>query len=199
MNNAKRLACAGMIVISMAAVSVHADDQASGTIQKPSPALGPNDLGLIFSTDNILLGLESYQAGLGVKIGWGKICLRGAFDFLINGASRSFSLNIGATGEYHLAPGPISPYVGGYAQIGYMYQGDLLCAFPFSIGAVAGVEVFIFDFLSIFVEYCLALDFTVTTDLQTSQTTFDYLVDTRLGNGAKLGIVLYFMRIGDKK
>jgi hypothetical protein len=199
MNNAKRLASAVIIFFCLATVAVRAETQASSAPRKILPLQGPNDLGLIFSTGNILLDLESYQGGLGGKIGWGDLCLRGVFDFLINGASRSFSLNIGATGEYHLAPGPISPYVGGYAQIGYMYQDNLLFAFPFSLGVVAGVEVFIFDFLSIFAEYSLAFDFIVTTDLQTSQTTFDYLVDTRMGNGSRLGVVIYFTRIGDKK
>ena len=61
------------------------------------------------------------------------------------------------------------------------------------------MEVFLFDFLSVFAEYSLAADFTLTTNLQTAQTTFDYLVDTRMGNDSKLGIVLYFMRAGVKK
>ena len=105
-------------------------------------------------------------------------------------------INAGATGEYHLVPGTVSPYVGGYAVLGYMRQNDSIAAVPFSLGVVAGVEVFIFDFLSIFAEYTLAFDFIVTNDLQTSQTTFDYLVDTRIGNSSKIGIVVYLMRIG---
>jgi hypothetical protein len=201
MNRARKVVCESVIIFClMAMLAARADAQTSGSTSKVSPLQGPADLGIIFSTGNILLDLESYQGGLGAKIGWGNLCLRGVFDFLVNGASRSFSLNIGAAGEYHLAPaGPISPYIGGNAQIGYMYQGAVLSAFPFSVGAVAGVEVFIFDFLSVFAEYCLAFDFTVTTDLQTSQTTFDYLVDTRMGNSSKLGIVIYFKRVGNKR
>ena len=193
MNKSREIAMASIVFIFMAGIGARADTQPLSTAQ------GSNDLGLVFSAANLLLGLEGYQAGLGGKIGWGKLSLRVAFDFVLNGSSNSYSINAGATGEYHLAPGPVSPYIGAFAQFGYMYQGNLSSAVPFSLGAVAGVEVFIFDFLSVFAEYTLAFDFTVTNDFQTSQTTFDYLVDTRMGNGSKLGIVLYFMRIGEKK
>ena len=198
--NKKRVLCVSIVFFfCIATVAICADAQASDRTPKLSPIPGPTDVGIIFSTSNILLDLESYQGGLGAKIGWGNLGLRGAFDIVFNSGSSSFSVNAGATGEYHLAPRPISPYVGGYAQIGYSRQGSLLSTVPFSVGAVAGVEVTIFDFLSVFAEYCFALDFTVTTDLQTSQTTFDYLIDTRMGNSAKLGIVVYVMRAGARK
>lgn len=120
-------------------------------------------------------------------------------DFLLSSASSSFSVNAGATGEYHLAPGPVSPYLGAYAQVGYSLQENVIWTVPLSVGGVAGVEVSILDFISVFAEYCLAADFTFTTDLETSKTTFDYLVDTRLGNGSKLGIVVYLTRFPVKK
>jgi hypothetical protein len=161
-----------------------------------SPAKGPSDLGVIFNTTDLLFGLESYQAGLGAKIGFGNRCLRGLFDFTVNGSSNSFAMNFGETIEYHLIPGPISPYIGASAGAGYMTQSNITSAMTFSLGAIAGVEVFIFDFLSVFAEYALAADFTYTTDLQSSQSTFDYLIDTRMGNNAKLGIVIYLMRSG---
>ncbi len=66
----------------------------------------------------------------------------------------------------------------------------------FSVGAVAGVEFFPLKFLSLFVEYTLAADFTLTTDLSSSTTTFDYLVDMRMGNESTIGIIVYFMRSG---
>jgi len=163
-----------------------------------SSAKGSYDLGLIFNTSDLLLGLESYQAGLGAKIGWGNLCLRGLFDFTINGSSKSFALNVGTAGEYHLIPGPISPYVGVSAGGGYMTQSKVISVLSFSLGALAGVEVFILDFLSVFAEYALVADFTNTKDLPSSQNTFDYLINTRMGNNAKLGIVIYFMRSGAK-
>ena len=166
---------------------------------RQSPAAGEPSIGIVFSASNILLDVESYEGGLGAKFAKGDLSLRGTFDFLLSGASDTFSVNAGATGEYHLSPGRISPYVGAFAQLGYMRQGGLMSAVPVSLGAVAGVEVFIFDFLSIFAEYCLACDLTLTTDLQTSQTTFDYVVDTRMGNSSKLGITVYVTSIRPRK
>lgn len=67
-------------------------------------------------------------------------------------------------------------------------------AVSFSLAALAGVEVFILDFLSVFAEYAIGADFTNTKDFQTGQSTFDYLISTGMGNNAKLGIVIYVMR-----
>lgn len=180
------------IFLSINAASVVA--QGDSLIPSVSPAKGPYDLGVIFNTNDLLLGLESYQAGLGAKIGWGNIFLRGLFNFTLNGSSNSYGLDAGAAVEYHLIPGPISPYVGASIGGGYMTQNKVTSVVTFSFAALAGVEVFVLDFLSVFAEYAVQADLTNTTDIQVSQSTFDYLIDTRMGNGAKLGIVIYFMR-----
>jgi len=173
---------------------------ADGTSLIPnlSPTKGSTDLGIIFNTNDLVFGLQSYQAGLGAKIGWGSLSLRGLMDFTINGSSQSYAIDGGATLEYHLIPGPISPYIGAFVGGGYMTQTNVTSAVSFSVGALAGVEVFIFDFLSVFAEYAIEADFTNTTDLQTSQSTFDYLINTRMGNTAQLGVVIYFQRSGAK-
>jgi len=163
-------------------------------IPNVATAKGPVDAGAIFDTNDLLFGLESYEAGLGAKIGWGKLCLRGLFDFTINGSSQSYAVDIGTTLEYHFISGPVSPYVGGSVSLGYMTQSNVTSAVTCSLGAVAGIEVFVFDFLSVFAEYEVAADLTNTTDLQTSQSTFDYLISTQMGNSASLGVVIYFMR-----
>ena len=163
-------------------------------IPNASTTKGPIDIGAIFNTNNLLFGLESYQAGIGVKIGWRKLCLRGLFDFTINGSSQSYAVDIGTTVEYHFIPGPVSPYVGASVSFGYMTQSNVTSAITCSLGAVAGIELFIFDFFSVFAEYEVAADLIDTTDFQTSQSTFDYLINTRMGNSASLGVVIYFMR-----
>jgi len=194
-----RFATIVISILLLQTMLIGAESPPSSTPNKSSPTKTPRDVGLIFNTANILLELEGYQAGFGVKFGRDKLYLRPLLDLVVNGSSDSFALSAGATFEYHLFTGQVSPYIGGCVQAGYMRQGDLTSAIPFSIGAIAGAEVFIFDFLSIFAEYSLAADFTVTTDLQTSQSTFDYLIDTRMGNGSKIGIVIYFLRASTKK
>ena len=91
-------------------------------------------------------------------------------------------MDLGTTVEYHFIPGPVSPYVGASVSLGYMTQSNVTSAVTGSLGAVAGIEVFILDFLSVFAEYEVAADLTDTTDLQTSQSTFDYCEAVGRGN-----------------
>jgi hypothetical protein len=196
----RRLLCAGIVIaLCAAAGAAWADTQPADRSQKLTPLNGPVDAGIIFSTSNILLGLESYEGGLGGKVGFGNLGLRGNFDFQLNGAANAFSVALGVTGEYHLIMQQISPYFGLFTQLGYTSQANVLSAVPFSVGAVAGVEVFIFDFLSVFAEYSFSIDLTLTNNLQTSQTNFDYLIHTSMGNHSKIGVVLYVMRAAAKK
>ena len=194
------LTCVCFLIALLGTISANAQTKAPNPVQKLDIAQGSYDLGLIFNTSNILLDLESYQGGLGLKIARDKLSLRGLFGLVLNGASDSFSLNAGAAIQYYLLPGSsIAPYVGGSAGGGYMRQGNAISMVVLSVGALAGVEVFLFDFLSVFAEYAIAGDFTFSTDLASSQTTFDCLVDTGMGNNSRLGIVIYFMRAMKKK
>ena len=168
--------------------------QGGSLIPGLSPAKGSNDIGIVFSASDLFLDLQSYQGGLGAKMGWGKYSLRGLLDFSADSAMRAYGVSVGVTAEYHLVPGPISPYLGASAGTGYVTQAAVSSVLSFSVEAVAGVEVFIADFLSVFAEYALGASFTSTTDLTTSQNTFDYMISTGMGNKAKLGIVIYFMR-----
>jgi hypothetical protein len=173
---------------------------ADGTAALPglSPTKGPCDLGVIFNTSDLLLGLESYQGALGAEIGWDGLALRGLFDFTINGSSETLGAELGAAFVYHLVTGVISPYVGASASGAFMTTANVTSAWTFTLGSLAGVEVLVLDFLSIFAEYEIGADLVATTNLQSSQTTFDYLIATRMGNNAKIGVVIYFMRSGAK-
>jgi hypothetical protein len=196
----RQLTCVCFSIALLGAFAANAQTKASSPVQKLEIAQGSCDLGLIFNTSSILLDLESYQAGIGLKIGRDKVSFRGLFDLVLNGASDSFSLNAGAAIQYYLLPGSsLAPYIGSSVGGGYMRQGDALSMVVLSVGALAGVEVFLFDFLSVFAEYAITGDFTFSTDIPSSQTTFDYLVDTGMGNKSKLGIVIYFMRAMKKK
>ena len=196
----RRLTSVCFLIALVGAIAANAQTKAPSPVQKLDLAQGSYDLGLIFNTSSILLDLESYQAGLGLKIGRDKVSFRGLFDLVLNGASDSFSLNAGAAIQYYLLPGSsIAPYIGGSAGGAYMRQADVISMVVLSVGALAGVEVFLLDYLSVFAEYAITADFTISTDLPSSQTTFDYLVDTGMGNKSKIGIVIYFMRAMKKK
>jgi hypothetical protein len=183
-----------LVAVLLIIVTPSAIAEGGSLIANLSPAKAPVDVGIIFNANDLLLGLEGYQGGIGAKVGWGKVSIRGLFDFTVNQSDKAFGVNLGVAGEYHLVPGPISPYVGASLGGGYVTQSSVSTAVSFSLGAIAGVEVFIADFLSVFAEYTLAANFTHTTDLQTSQSTSDYLISTGMGNNAKLGIVIYILR-----
>ena len=121
---------------------------------------------MIFNTGDILLDLESYQGGLGAKIGMDKYVLRGMVDILLNTDFNPFSLTLGAVLEKHILPGPVSLYWGPCLEMGVTILNNRFDADNWtqniawellSAGGVFGIELFIFEFLSVFVEYQLAL------------------------------------------
>jgi hypothetical protein len=173
------------------------------------PAAGERDLGVIFNTNDILLDLESYQGGVGAKIGLGQYVLRPMADILLNTDFNPFSLTLGAVLEKHLLPGPVSLYWGPSLEMGVTILNNRFDADNWtqniawellSAGCVAGFELFIFDFLSVFAEYNLALTLGLNTDrmsvagVESSTTEFTYKLDLGLGNSAMFGIVVYLTR-----
>ena len=169
------------------------------------------DMALIFNTTDILLDVGSYQGGIGFKIGRDKLYFRMLFDFFLSNASNAFSISLGNSLEYHFLPGRVSPYFGGYLNLGFTYlKSEIspdtwtkLTSIPFSLGGIFGVEVFIFDFLSIFAEYSLGFNFDILLTEQsflgakTKTSELNYIFNTGIGNESKIGITIYFIRIMD--
>jgi len=173
------------------------------------PAAGERDLGVIFNTGDILLDLESYQGGVGAKIGLGPYVLRPMADILLNTDFNPFSLTLGAVLEKHILPGPVSLYWGPSAEMGVTILNNRFDADNWtqtitwellSAGCVAGIELFILESLSVFVEYSLALTLGLNTTRTSvagsvsSNTEFSYKLDLGLGNQTMLGLVFYFKR-----
>jgi len=163
------------------------DDGIKGqTIRSSS---GNRTIGIIFNAGDALGGIESYQMGVGIKYGGSNdLRYRGLTDIAYSGSTDSFQAIFGLALEKHFLPEPISPYYGAFANVGWEKSGDI-SNIPLSIGAMIGAEVFAFDFLSFFAEYCVAAD--MRFGLGESKS-FDYLIGTRMGNDAKIGVVVYF-------
>ena len=169
----------------------------------------PYKTGIIFNVSSILLEAESYQGGIGIKRyfkeDW---AYRAAIDFGYSSSSNSWLVSFGNTFEYHVSSGNISPYVGFFFDIGYATYKDetdsqnwtKVWSVPFSTGPLLGVEIKIFNVLSLFVEYGIAFDlvYTSTTNsvngIETDESTQSYGVNTGMGNDSKIGIVIYFNR-----
>ncbi len=166
----------------------------------------PQAVGLIFNSSN-LINLESYQAGIGVKL---RTVDNSAFRFLLDvfysNSLDTFSSTLGVAYEKHFLPGQVSPYWGGLIQGGYLGQTSKTDSdnwtkngsFLVSSGLVVGVEYYVLENISVFAEYGALFSGTIlntTTSVAGTEAktgpTFNYSIDTGLGNDAKLGIVIY--------
>ena len=175
------------------------DAQAPSSPPPLKPQSGSRDVGLLFNVPSILLELQSYQGGLGLKIGSGPWAFRAGADVMYNSAANSSNVSGTFAIEYHFLTGPISPYVGAVVGAGWTYQQDVMSDIPLSAGGIAGVEIFVFDFLSVYAEYAISGTLSLTQDLQTNSWSKSFLVDSGLGNSGTLGIVVYFTRQGHEK
>ena len=195
-----------VILSFAAAATLSAGDK--GLLEGKTPEAGKYDIGVIFNTTNILLDIESYQGGIGMKIGAEKYTYRFLLDLLINTDFSPFSISAGAALEKHFISGPISPYWGGLIELGYTSLKDEIDAdnwtqaitVPLTLGGILGIELFVFEFLSLFVEYNLKLSLgfninkssfggSVSTEKEIS-----YNLDLGMGNNSMIGIVVYFTR-----
>jgi hypothetical protein len=173
------------------------------------PKSGPLDLGILFSANDISLDLQGFQGGVGAKLNLKDWMLRGTADLLLNTRFDPFSISLGAVLEKHLWPGPLSVYWGPSAGMGFttllLYRTDddnwsRTTTVPLSLGCVFGIEVFFFQFLSLFVEYQGALDLGLditrvsTAGSVSTDTEFTYKLDVGMGNNAMFGIVFYLMK-----
>jgi hypothetical protein len=171
--------------------------------------VGRRDVGVIFSTENILLDLQSYQGGLGVKIGLEKSTLRLDADVLLSTGLNPFSLTAGVVWEMHVLPGPVSLYWGPSARMGFTILTNKIDSDNWtqeiawevlSAGVVGGIELFIFDFLSVFAEYALVFNLSMNFDRVSvagsvsSTSELAYNLDLGMGNKAMLGFVIYLVR-----
>lgn len=167
----------------------------------------PSPWGFIFNTNNLLLDIESYQAGVGIKkLLDDDAALRCLGDIFYSSSTNTFSGTLGVTYEKHFKPGRISPYWGGFIEAGYLGQKSEVDSdnwtkdnsFPISLGGVLGVELFILEFLSVFAEYSLYFDSTITSTSTSfagvetkTDPEFDFSIDSGIGNNSSLGIVIY--------
>jgi len=203
-----------LILIAMIAFLSASASAADSKNTTPPPAKASaaktktSDIGLIVNIPSLFSELDSYKGGAGLKIDGPKRDYRLGADLYLSNAASLISLELSGHLENHFWDGPVSPYWGGGLGIGLATKGEKSSTdsttwyrefqIPLSLSAMVGVEFFVLDFMSIFVEYELALDAqigivsnsiagTVVTD-----SNIDYSIDTKLGNSGCIGIVIYF-------
>ncbi|MBN1835412.1 MAG: hypothetical protein JW820_06140 [Spirochaetales bacterium] len=167
-----------------------------------------DSLGLIFNTTDILFEMESFRGGIGAELGLQRFAIRGWLDLEFQTQFNPFSFTLGGAFKKRILPGRVSPYGGGYLEIGfahlrtgsdpsYWYRTNALVM---TLGGMLGVEVFVFDFLSLFAEYALPFEIKYThtaesiAGSETVTNDWDYGMDIGLGNSARIGIVVYLIQ-----
>ena len=208
--NSKKLMFAVSICLVLLSVGYTASGE-ENTHKEPGAfsRQNPYKTGIVFNTTDILLDVESYQGGIGLKRFFKDTwAYRASFGFGYSNTEDSWQISYGSTFEYHFTTGRISPYTGFYFDVGYASYRDetdsvnwtKVWSIPISTGPIIGVEVEIFNILSLFVEYSIALDivYTSTTNsdggFETKESSTHYGVNAGMGNDSKIGIVIYFNR-----
>ena len=166
------------------------------------------DLGLIFSTKDILFGLDEYEGGLGIKIAGDKVAYRGLLDVLVSSVDDSFAAALGVAVERHFLENRVSPYFGGSLTLemarsitdeAFTDTRTNRFSMPVSAEAIAGVELFVTRLVSVFAEYSLSVTVSPTwvtetvAGVENKRTEVDWSLDMGLGNQSKVGVVVYFI------
>ena len=185
------IALAGILAISGTAVAQEEKEM------KP--------FGIIFNTGSILLEIESYQAGIGIKTLGEKFNIRYSGDIFAANSFNTLSLGFGMALEKPLKPGKVTPYIGGFGKLSLTSQRTTTdednwtnnISIPVSVGGLLGAEYDLIENISIFAEYELAADIGIsisrvsTSGEVESTPTFSFVLDSRIGNNAKVGVVIY--------
>ena len=203
-----------VLIMMMMAWSVAGQDVAAEDAAEPLPSEqtpGPAALlGFIFNTNSLLLNLESYKGGLGGMLRYPDSSFRVLVDLSHASGINTLGVGVGVVYQKPFFSGRVEPYWGLMLDAGFEREKtiidpddyDQIDVLTASAGGVLGAEIFLFDFISLFGEYQLALDVSRTAIAQsvggtvTESSTFNYAVGIALGNNASIGVVIYLKPLG---
>ncbi|MBB6479270.1 hypothetical protein [Spirochaeta isovalerica] len=164
-----------------------------------------NHIGFIFSTETLLIDLDDYNGGIGIKLVLPSINFRIMGDFGYSKSSEVISGDLGIAIEKKVRNGRITPYWGGGLQAGIIHEKaetnednwEKLLTVPLEANAFLGVEVFLLEFISFFAEYEVSAGISyVKNSLSTygvieEVSSWNWDIQTGIGNSGRLGIVIY--------
>ncbi|WP_319417170.1 hypothetical protein [Marispirochaeta aestuarii] len=173
----------------------HSSETTQSSIDSSKP-----EYGIIFNIGSILDGISSYQGGIGVKYHKDDIYWRFLIDINYDYESNFFSTLLGVNREYHIVKSKLSPYYGWTLSTGvtHLYTegtDTTLITIPINTGAIFGIEWSVTDYISLSVEYTIALEYTYnsqTSPLYSDEQNSNFTLNTGLGNYGKIGVTVYF-------
>ena len=168
------------------------------------------DKGFIFNVPSVLLEVDEYQGGLGLKAGTNGKYLRLLVDFSAedDGAEPDvIAWGAGAAFEWHLQDGRVSPYAGASLGLSGVYEktsvggGDWVRDDLLAVegGPLIGVEFSLTEGVSLFAEYQIlgmygwpSVTTSVGGDTNTVKDDMVWSWDLSLGNTGMIGLCVYF-------
>jgi len=204
----KRVAGSVLLLVALVTVGIGAQE---------SPETGeawPREWrpGIIFNAPNLLLDIDDYQGGVGAKLVFDAFALRALFSLGLENVQgdspdSSFNVSTGVSVEVPFVEGRVQPYWGALLDGSFASEqtessdGDKseTTVVGGSLGPLIGVEVSVFQFLSLFAEYTLAFRIAHTSveqeagGVSSSDESTNYELGTELGNTGALGIVVYLV------
>lgn len=185
--------CIAIAFLFLAFISFAQEDET------PISPIAPT-YGIIFNIGNILEGVESYQGGVGLKYDREQIHWRFLLDLYYDYGSNLFSSSIGASREYPLTADIISPYFGYNISTGFTYNKNESYdqkefTIPVNLSALFGCTWQLTDFLSVFAEYSLGIEYifsSIISPYLEDEIESNIIINTGLGNSGKIGIIIYF-------
>lgn len=180
--------------------------------------------GFIFNTESIFIDLESYQAGIGLKMRDFiynekiKCNLRSLLFLSFNHFFNDYSVKFGLAAEFPLIRDQrLVPYWGLFADVEYSYlfvetsetTSIAETRIPVSFGGMVGAELFLIEYVSLFAEYNLVgyllntiievTDPAIPEEEAGATSSMDFKLRTEIGNKGMIGIVIYFKPVKFKK
>lgn len=175
-------------------------DTAAAERDEPNRAVG-----LLFNSENVLLDLDDYQGGVGLKVVYPRFAIRGVLGFAYEHDSETSAIAGGITFEKPIVRALVTPYWGAMIRTDYSRERNETDADNWIESATTGVvlgpifggELTITNNLGVFAEYQLVGRFsrtkieTSTNGATDTASNRDLQFGTELGNQGSIGIVVY--------
>lgn len=170
----------------------------------------PATMGFILNAPNLLLDVDAYQGGLGLKFRSPRAGLRLLASLGYESGAGAFETGFGLTYERPFFTGRVTPYWGLAAGLGFESErveadednSTQVQVFSLEAGGVLGAEVLVVDFLSVFAEYQLgfglastAIEQRVDGELEEASSR-NVFFGAGMGNKGAIGIVVYLRPLG---
>ena len=194
------------------AVLLLATGVASAFGQEDAETAPDRTLGILFSTSSIIMDIGTYGTGAGLAWYQPENAIRAFGSGFASNASSTVTLEAGLARVSYFGHARVSPYSIVSGSAGLLTQKAEIdeenwtrtTTLNATAGLGLGAEFFILDFLSVFADYQLLADVSrvrtsesVAGTVTDGEPTWNYVIQTALGNSSRLGVAIYLEPVID--